>query len=1317
MPDYDLSGLSTRSFEKLIQALVGRVLGSGTITFGDGPDGGREATFEGKMDYPSEADPWDGYCVVQAKFRQRPKGAKSDSGWALKELEGELKDFADPKKRRRCPDYYLFATNVVLTPVSDSGGKDQAAALFRKYRKKVPLRDWAIWDGDEIARFLDTYEGIRRAYAAWITPGDVLAEVMQQLASKKRDFLEVMTNFLAKELRCDQCANLEQAGHTAEERIALARVFVDLPTTTQRTAEPPAEDGKGKPPVTELVASLIERAQDRLDPASSLRSRFSPEEKTARPEGPQPGRYVLVGGPGQGKTTVGQFACQLFRAALLRDRPPHLLAPEVHDILSAIEEQCQSGKLELPRSRRFPVRIALSDFAAALNVDRDLSLLAYVARQIERRASQSISPEDLRQWLSAYPWLLVLDGLDEVPPSTNREDVLRRVEEFWIDAAQANADVLVLATTRPQGYNDDFSPTYYRHLWLAPLSVKRALAYAERLVGVRYAGEGERQQKILTRLREASKEEATARLMRSPLQVTIMATLVDQIGTPPQDRWRLFDEYYGVICNRERERPIPAAELLRDHKANIDAIHHQVGLVLQVESERAGGTEARLTAERFGAVVTARLEDEGYAGDRLAQLRDRIIDAAANRLVFLVGLEAGQVGFEIRSLQEYMAAEAVMTGNQASVQERLRRLAPIATWRNVFLFAAGRCFVRDQHLRDTIHTVCVELNDDLAGQVARATLAGSVLALDLLEDGVARRQPKYARLLARCAARLIELPPAEIHGRLADVSEDDVDAVLREELEKKLAVPGLDNLAAWAILLPLVGRGSPWAYDLAERLWPLHAQQPDILTLPTADKAAAWVDNRVTAVIKVNPPTRTQHLMGRHRPSGRSWPFTELFDSSGQLKSAGIDLDAPELSGGFFVSSIQEVNLLDIDLRLVERDAHPGWLSLFEYVRFAHDPSNMALAQGLARVAKDEDAFQFRVWGGSISWVFGSCMACSRTPDELAALADRAARGDLGDLPDWLAAERRWQERGLTLDDFLYLTEERWPFDRHIAERGFPLAGAGETYKIRGVDPETILKFLINLHEMPRVQGKLTWFFFLALDDFPDGCPSLSAELLVQLVRLDEDQWFPLRVALAISRWVMDDPSWLDCLNQIGMTRWSVVNRSGLDFQPLVTLFAANPDRVGLLPLMAAAIDSKEAPDLSSAPAVRYENYDDPKIRWAAIVLELAQGNLRRHRATELAAETFQLCTQNERSLDEILPAIVRYERFDAATDHYLLELRRQLPGAGWHDNAGLIDALNDSLRRRRSGVADPSVWRSLALPPKLLDVFATPTHPPASAP
>ena len=45
MPDYDFTGLNPRSFEQMIQALTCEVIGPGVVIFGDGPDGGRKATF------------------------------------------------------------------------------------------------------------------------------------------------------------------------------------------------------------------------------------------------------------------------------------------------------------------------------------------------------------------------------------------------------------------------------------------------------------------------------------------------------------------------------------------------------------------------------------------------------------------------------------------------------------------------------------------------------------------------------------------------------------------------------------------------------------------------------------------------------------------------------------------------------------------------------------------------------------------------------------------------------------------------------------------------------------------------------------------------------------------------------------------------------------------------------------------------------------------------------------------------------------------------------------------------------------------------
>lgn len=139
MADYDLSGLSPRSFEQLIQAIAARVIGPGIVIFGDGPDGGREATFEGSIPYPDRDSGWQGYGIVQAKFRQRPLGSKQDGEWALQQLRSELEKFVDPERNLRKPEYYIFATNVVLTPVQDKGSKDKVYALIQAFKGKLPL--------------------------------------------------------------------------------------------------------------------------------------------------------------------------------------------------------------------------------------------------------------------------------------------------------------------------------------------------------------------------------------------------------------------------------------------------------------------------------------------------------------------------------------------------------------------------------------------------------------------------------------------------------------------------------------------------------------------------------------------------------------------------------------------------------------------------------------------------------------------------------------------------------------------------------------------------------------------------------------------------------------------------------------------------------------------------------------------------------------------------------------------------------------------------------------------------------------------------
>ena len=79
--EYQLTKLGSREFEHMLQALCKARLGSRVEAFGDGPDGGRDAVIRGRVTWSrdSEDDVWDGYSIMQAKFRQRPLGTDLDA--------------------------------------------------------------------------------------------------------------------------------------------------------------------------------------------------------------------------------------------------------------------------------------------------------------------------------------------------------------------------------------------------------------------------------------------------------------------------------------------------------------------------------------------------------------------------------------------------------------------------------------------------------------------------------------------------------------------------------------------------------------------------------------------------------------------------------------------------------------------------------------------------------------------------------------------------------------------------------------------------------------------------------------------------------------------------------------------------------------------------------------------------------------------------------------------------------------------------------------------------------------------------------------
>lgn len=118
--NYPLYQLDDRSFELLVASICEQILGTGTIIFSEGKDGGRDAKFNGRANkFPSETKPWDGKFVIQAKHTIRPFASCSDYDFK-RILKDEVTNKLKTLMKNNMVDYYLLFTNRRLSGIQDA---------------------------------------------------------------------------------------------------------------------------------------------------------------------------------------------------------------------------------------------------------------------------------------------------------------------------------------------------------------------------------------------------------------------------------------------------------------------------------------------------------------------------------------------------------------------------------------------------------------------------------------------------------------------------------------------------------------------------------------------------------------------------------------------------------------------------------------------------------------------------------------------------------------------------------------------------------------------------------------------------------------------------------------------------------------------------------------------------------------------------------------------------------------------------------------------------------------------------------------------
>lgn len=757
---YDLTQLDAHSFEHMINFLALKVLGQGVTGFSQGADGGRDGYLIGEAPYPTSSDRWHGKWFIQCKFH-KPHLSKNPQAWLINEVKKELESFENSEDRS-APDIWIIATNIEPSGNSRTGAYDSIKKMVEDNFGSEFKFD--IWGGRKILDFLADNPSAASYYGHFLTPGNVLTALYEQIGDSLAQVKSIVNCLILDQFNDQIYTKLEQAGSLVV-RPKIHELFVDLPVRCS---------------FSDIDLDIMETL------VATSANAHRPTVWKSFGEGwrdwaniPKRARViVLKGGPGQGKSTAGQFYSQVQRAALILEPDAPIVMPDVLEI--ANEFILKADELNFkPAVARIPVSVELKDFATwygARKSSESKGIIAYLCERLTQKIDQKVEGGTFKRALALRSWFFNFDGLDEVPNDV-KDDVAYEITRLVNTILpELDADVLVLCTTRPQGYSGQFEQLRSSMLELASLPAHVALKCAE---GVIKFGRTEKESAdSVETLKSAMESPQVRELMTTPLQSHIMAVVVRDGGRPPEKRWELFDNFYQVMKKRESLKNFPdirISKLLRENSTLLKAIHARLGIVLHARAETSQGADT--TLERVEFCELARQTTERYVEEDVDDLVETLMEATVERLVFVNTPESSTtLRFDIRQLQEFFAGEFVYSNvDPAILRARLEVVGGDSHWREVMHFTISALVVnmRPTELAIALEVICAIDDSDISYHVRvlrRRMGVGAILALRLLSEGVLEQDKIVRSKFKEALSPIYAMLDSEILRDIASIS-------------------------------------------------------------------------------------------------------------------------------------------------------------------------------------------------------------------------------------------------------------------------------------------------------------------------------------------------------------------------------------------------------------------------------------------------------------------------------------------------------------------------------------------------------------------
>lgn len=318
-------------------------------------------------------------------------------------------------------------------------------------------------------------------------------------------------------------------------RPSLATVYVRQDVTSGTDTQPVEQS---RPlPVLDSRGQLID-----LPPPPVARLTVRPPSRSMREALDTDDHLLVTGGPGQGKSTLSlRLAADVARRWHSDDTPP-LEEPVV------------------------PLRLTARELAARLDLPFFEALAETVRAEFGALLAYPIRPDDLAERVAGCRWLLLVDGLDEVADTVQRDRLVAVLSTWASDPA--TADYRVIVTTRPiEGATlAPFQRIGAARYELLPFDERALRRFAEHW----FSDSDGDAAKFLRQLRDAHLDE----LVRVPLLATIAAIIFQQYDDRPlpDNQYELYETYLGHLRSAHPPSVSPFDEhcgLLLEHLGRV----------------------------------------------------------------------------------------------------------------------------------------------------------------------------------------------------------------------------------------------------------------------------------------------------------------------------------------------------------------------------------------------------------------------------------------------------------------------------------------------------------------------------------------------------------------------------------------------------------------------------------------------------------------------------------------------------------------------------------------------------------------------------